>query len=201
MCLILARGSVRRDHDLQNGFSGGDYEAFRTLQSEGVWMRAARGRSHSRDCECDHHFRRGHQPPGLGRYPENMGSCTWLTENINVNTFLTAESIQVPAGKGVITAVRVKEGDNTGPMKITILRAQGFATSTTPVACCIGAAESQVFTPAADAITTVPVDISVFNGTNPATGVPEVDYMAITVLDDTTDVPLSNVHSEGDRKS
>jgi hypothetical protein len=136
--------------------------------------------------------------PGVGSYPENMGSCTWLTENINVNTFLTAESIQVPAGKGVITAVRVKEGDNTGPMKITILRAQGFATSTTPVACCIGAAESQVFTPAADAITTVPVDISVFNGTNPATGVPEVDYMAITVLDDTTDVPLSNVHSEGE---
>ena len=136
--------------------------------------------------------------PGVGSYPENMGSCTWLTENINVNTFSTAESIQVPAGKGVITAVRVKEGDNTGPMKITILRAQGFATSTTPVACCIGAAESQVFTPAADAITTVPVDISVFNGTNPATGVPEVDYMAITVLDDTTDVPLSNVHSEGE---
>ena len=136
--------------------------------------------------------------PGVGSDPSGVTSCTWLTENINVGTFSTAESIQVPSGQGTITAVRVKEGDDTGPMRITILEAQGFATSTTPVACCIGAAESQVFTPAADAITTVPVDIPVFNGVNPATRVPEVDYMAITVLNDTTSVPLSDVYTEGE---
>ncbi len=135
-----------------------------------------------------------HPYPGYPYTTVGGPSCTWFTYG---QEFTVTESTQVPSGHGTITKVRVKEGADTGPMKITVLLRQGFAMNGLATACCVGVAESQAFTPTANAITEVPVNFPVFNGTNPATGVPEIDYLAITVLDESTSVPLSETAIDG----
>jgi hypothetical protein len=127
-----------------------------------------------------------HPLPTFGTIPGGT-SCTWYTYG---QTFTISESTQVPAGNGTVTKVRIKEGSRPGPMKITVLRQQGFATSSSNIACCQAVAESQVFTPNANGITEIAVNLPVTNGVSLA-GVPQVDYLAVTVLDTQTSVPLS----------
>jgi hypothetical protein len=127
-----------------------------------------------------------HPLPTFGTIPGGT-SCTWYTYG---QTYTINESTQVPAGNGTVTKVRIKEGSRPGPMKITVLRQQGFATSSSNIACCQAVAESQVFTPNANGITEIAVNLPVTNGVSLA-GVPQVDYLAVTVLDTQTSVPLS----------
>lgn len=117
-------------------------------------------------------------------YPTGQASCTYQLTSTNV-----AEVPQAQYPGGVLTSVSVKVGPTTGPMQATILRATrgdyGFQ-------CCYHAGESQVFTPAANSVTTVPVRLPMRNDLLPNLG-ETVDYVGITVLAAGVPVPMQDL--------
>jgi hypothetical protein len=118
-------------------------------------------------------------------------SCTWGTVTSQLGT--AKETFVVPAGNGTLTQVRVRVGPVTGPMKVVVLRAlrQPNAPPDGGAACCKLVAETQVFTPAANAITTLPVSIPVRHDLtpDPASGLYNFDQLALSVLAPGVPVP------------
>jgi hypothetical protein len=108
-------------------------------------------------------------------------TCTYLS------TAQGAQSTGTPFPGGVITAVRVRAGAPTGPMRVTVLRA--ISSGTAGFACCFYQGESGTFTPRANGITTVGVRLPVANifSVNPA--FQAVDYLALTVLANNVAIP------------
>ncbi len=99
----------------------------------------------------------------------------------------TGETFLVPDGPdthgtGTITAFHVSVGDQTGPMQILLLQALRQQQSST-ASCCSVLDATAFFTPAANAITTVPVSWATEydNVPNPDNGVFAFDLMAISV--------------------
>jgi len=127
--------------------------------------------------------------PGIGpfgeqiAYPTNVTTCTWMAIGTN---FGQQESLLVPSGIGTITQVRLKVGQITGPMQVTILRAarQPDTTSTPDVVCCTEVARSNTFTPAPSAISTIALNLPVRADIvpNPISGFVEFDAVTLTVL-------------------
>ncbi len=95
--------------------------------------------------------------------PTGAQSCTWTTLGLPTSI---AQSLFVPAGNGTVTQVRVKVGAITGPMQVVVL--QGLREEfTNNVGCCQQVGQSAVFTPQANAITAVPVQLPVRDDITP----------------------------------
>jgi hypothetical protein len=108
----------------------------------------------------------------------------------------TGESDFPPAGEGVVTQVRVRVGPTTGPMQIVeeeALRAENPADPGHPTyACCKEVAASAVFTPNANAVTTVPVDFHVKQDTAPeASGYYVDQHLSLSVLSASVPIPAN----------
>ncbi|MEZ5156439.1 MAG: hypothetical protein R2718_10050 [Solirubrobacterales bacterium] len=108
--------------------------------------------------------------PQFYGFPDN---CTYL------GTSASGRATAPPLGGGVVTAVRIKAAAPVGPMQITGVRSIG--STTTGVTCCFYAGESGVFTPRANATTTVRTRLPLDNSINPDAGIQVVDYAALTI--------------------
>ena len=120
------------------------------------------------------------------------GSCMWTS----VVTGNAAESLTAP-GTGTVTAVRVKMGANTGPMQINVIRflfRQTGDVAHPELDCCFVQAYGPVFTPAANAITTVPTNLAVKVDPTPppndTTTIADTDQLTLSSLDPNVQVPL-----------
>lgn len=109
--------------------------------------------------------------PQFFGFPDN---CTYLGTSANVG-----RTTQAPFGGGVVTAVRIRAAAPVGPMQATVVRAIG--STTTGVACCFHAGESQAFTPRANATSNVRVRLPVAHFINTGAGIQVVDYVGLTV--------------------
>jgi hypothetical protein len=128
---------------------------------------------------------------GFGLGPSG-GSCMWTS----VVTGNAAESLTAP-GTGTVTAVRVKMGANTGPMQINVIRflfRQTGDVAHPELACCFVQEYGPVFTPAANAITTVPTNLAVKVDPTPppndTTTIADTDQLTLSSLDPSVQVPL-----------
>ncbi len=121
--------------------------------------------------------------PGVGLVPTGAQSCTWSSDVIPQNL---SQSLIVPAGNGTVTQARVKVGVTTGPMQVVVLQAlrePGAAPGTNTVGCCQQVSQGDVFTPPANAITTVPLQLPVRNDVTPdANGIYAFDILGLSIL-------------------
>jgi hypothetical protein len=120
------------------------------------------------------------------------GSCMWTSVVVGSSS----ESLTAPAS-GTVTAVRVKMGPSTGPMQITVVRflfRQTGNPATPELACCFVEAYGPVFTPTANAVTTVATDLPVKVEPTPppddTTTIAATDQLALSSLDPNVQVPL-----------
>lgn len=127
------------------------------------------------------------------------GSCTWSSVVVGS----AAESLTAP-GTGTVTAVRVKTGATTGPMQIDVVRflfRQTGNTGSPELACCFVEAYGPVFTPAANAITTVPTSLPVVVEPTPPPEdthtVAATDQLTLSSLDPAVQVPLFATNNGG----
>jgi hypothetical protein len=125
---------------------------------------------------CDSH------PVGTFRvFNPDPNSCTWSSSGSLA--IPPTESPIVP-GDGTVTAVRVKTGPSgaglqgTGPMQVVVLRSLGSGGG--GAQCCLIAGASQVFTPAENAVTAVPMNLRVEN--NNTGGINTLDSLGLSVL-------------------
>jgi hypothetical protein len=130
--------------------------------------------------------------PDIGAPIYNFPTCS--SESINLTT---GESGFPPAGVGVVTQVRVRVGPITGPMQIVVeeaLRQDNPGDPGHPTyACCKAINASGVFTPAANAITTVNVNLPVRQdiAPDPNTGFYVDDHLSLSVLDPNVPIPAN----------
>ncbi|MFY9265613.1 MAG: hypothetical protein WAO61_09345 [Solirubrobacterales bacterium] len=134
--------------------------------------------------------------PPLWPISTGASTCTWSTTAATLSPL--TESSVVPAGNGLVTQVRVKVGPTTGPMQIVVMRALRHpnAAPDAGAACCKSVATSAVFTPQANAITTIDTQFAVRNdkAPDPASGVYNFDQLALSVLAAGVPIPA---HSTG----
>lgn len=141
----------------------------------------------------------------LARTPDNTETCvgpnmqlivqaaTCTVESTNI---VTGESGFPPKGEGIVSNVRIRVGPRTGPMQIVLEQAlrepNPFEPGKPNYACCTMIAASPVFTPAANAITTVPVNFRVLQSITPDPNGYYIDqHLALSVLDPTVPIPAS----------
>lgn len=108
----------------------------------------------------------------------------------------TGESGFPPAGEGTVSAVRVRVGPVTGPMRIVVEQAlrqdNPFEPGKPNYACCSVVAMSPVFTPTANAITQIPVNFRVRQDLTPDENGLYVDqHLALSVLDPSVPIPAA----------
>ncbi len=142
----------------------------------------------------------------LNRVPNNLYRCpdigapiynfpTCSSESTNLTT---GESGFPPVGVGVVTQVRVRVGPTTGPMQIVVEEALRKDNPSDPghptYACCKAINASQVFTPAANGVTAVNVNLPVRQdiAPDPATGFYVDDHLSLSVLDPNVPIPANN---------
>jgi hypothetical protein len=121
--------------------------------------------------------------------PSRQTTCTYLAAGALGSTQETTS----PPFAGLVTAVRVKAGPVTGPMQITVLRA---TRSDAGFACCFFADATPTFTPAPNAVTTVPVRFFLRSDLDPRFG-ETVDRLAITVLAPGVPIPAHEIGDPG----
>jgi hypothetical protein len=131
--------------------------------------------------------------PAYGYAPGTFDTCSW-----DFNDLATGESVFPPVGQGVISRVRVRVGPTTGPMQVVVEQALRKDNPGDPghptYACCQAVQLSQVFTPAANAVTTVPVNLSVRQdiAPDPASGYYVDQHLALSVLARNVPIPASS---------
>ena len=116
-------------------------------------------------------------------------SCTLLGNDTS-----GAWTSQTPRGNWVITTGRVRTGPRVGPMTFTVIRAtRSQAKGGGRLICCSVPVESQVFTPRANAINEIPVNLPVKNTVDVIDGEPieVVDYLGISLLDLNSTAPAA----------
>jgi hypothetical protein len=118
-------------------------------------------------------------------------SCLWSSVAIGSTQALT------PPTSGTVTTVRVRAGATTGPMQVDVVRFLTRNTSTPgkpELACCFLEKYGPVFTPQANAITTVATDLPVqedpFPGPEDTTTIAANDQLALAVLEPNVPVPV-----------
>lgn len=127
------------------------------------------------------------EPPEL----THASSCTWTT----AAAAKEGEALQPPEGKGTITQVSVRVGPHTGPMKVVIMRvlleweAIGTAEVHASISCCSDVAESAVFTPTANAVTPVSVDLPVEVEGQITPGLKIDDLVGLSILEAGVPIP------------
>jgi hypothetical protein len=124
-------------------------------------------------------------PVGGFQVPSGADTCTWWTTGRLSDT---SQGHVVPYGGGTITRARVRVGPVTGPMQFVVMRSLRHPQSLADPACCFPVGASEVFTPAPNSITTVPMNVRVRHDTDPASGINNYDHIAISVL--APDVPI-----------
>jgi len=137
----------------------------------------------------------------LSRVPDNQTPCNQIlffnpipTCSTTSNDPTTGEQLRPPVGRGIVTRVRVRVGPVTGPMQVVVqqaLRADNPSSPGNPTyACCQAIRTSQVFTPAANATTTVRVNLPIRQdlAPDPASGLYTDQHLALSVL--AADVPI-----------
>lgn len=125
----------------------------------------------------------------IGIFP--LPSCT-----VNSTNFATGESSFPPIGEGVVSAVRVRVGPFTGPMRIVVEQAlrqdNPFEAGKPNYACCTVIAMSPVFTPAPNAVTTIPVSFRVRQDISPdENGIYVDQHLGLSVLAPNVPIPAS----------
>lgn len=125
-------------------------------------------------------------------------SCTWTH-----NDAQTDQGLFVPV-TGTVTAVRVRTGAGTGPMQAVVLRTflqQTGRVGNPFISCCTVTAVSAPFTPAPNAVTTVPVDFPVVHEPiPPVTDTQTIiaqDQIGLTMLGPNVPIPLRNTGNNG----
>jgi hypothetical protein len=118
-------------------------------------------------------------------------SCT-----VNSTNVATGESSFPPIGEGIVSAVRVRVGPQTGPMQIVVEEAlrqdNPFEAGRPNYACCKLIAASQIFTPAANAVTQVPIDFRVRQDLSPdQNGIYVDQHLGLSVLAPNVPIPAS----------
>jgi hypothetical protein len=149
----------------------------------------------------------------LSRAPNNTTTCNssvWTYPYANPFTncsfdfqdVATGETVFPPAGNGVVTKVRVRVGPTTGPMQVVVEQALRKDNPGDPghptYACCQAINASQVFTPNANAITEIPVNLPVRQdlAPDPSTGIYTDQHLALSVLAPNVPIP-ANLDSNG----
>lgn len=126
-------------------------------------------------------------------------SCTWWNVGklpaVGQDMTNLGDNV-VPLGGGTLTAVRIKTGPITGKMQVVTLRFIRHPSSTGLPGGPFFVAASQVFTPQANTISEIPMNIPVKHELDKASGVYNYDVMALSVLD--PDVPMPFWSSGGD---
>ncbi|MEQ8833390.1 MAG: hypothetical protein RIB67_02955, partial [Miltoncostaeaceae bacterium] len=120
-------------------------------------------------------------------------------QTVPPNCTLFPAETQVPRGNWRLTAVNIRTGPRTGPMRVQIiqaLRSQAQAPGTPNASgaiCCTSPAQSQVFTLPPNTISTVPVNLPVVNTVQLVDGEPieVVDYIGLTLLDLNSSLPIA----------
>jgi hypothetical protein len=115
-----------------------------------------------------------------------VASCSWTTSGALGNL---REGMVVP-GTGTLTRVRIRVGPRTGPMRIAILRSLRKENSG-EAACCIGRRQSRRFTPRANAITTVTVNLPVAVSFNRLSRIYSFDSLFLTMENPNTPIPAN----------
>lgn len=122
-------------------------------------------------------------------------SCTWTSAGTFGNL---AETANVP-GDGTVTQVRVRTGPTTGPMQVVILRSLSDAptqeTLPAPSQCCQIPTASQVFVPAPNAVTTIPVNLPVQASRN-AQGIGTFDALGLSILAPGVSIPAHDTTAQ-----
>lgn len=127
--------------------------------------------------------------------PSNLFQVPTTCSGQSIN-LATGESTFPPVGEGVVTAVRIRVGPVTGPMQIVVEQALRKDNPIEPgkptYACCSVTAMSPVFTPAANAITTVPVNLRVRQDITPdQNGIYVDQHLALSVLSPNVPIPAA----------
>jgi hypothetical protein len=126
-------------------------------------------------------------PPG-----QTFGSCSMTFQNLT-----TGETAFPPAGRGIVTRARVRVGPSTGPMQVVVEQALRQDNPGDPghptYACCQAVAASQVFTPAPNAVTQVPMRLRVRQdiAPDPRTGIYTDQHLALSVLSGNVQLPVA----------
>jgi hypothetical protein len=118
-------------------------------------------------------------------------TCMWTSLGGTESFYGLAES-------GTVTAVRVKVGARTGPMQVVVIRSY-FRNTFTPgkpeLACCVMQQYGPVFTPQANAVTTVATSLAMTEQHVPPpedmTTIATADELALAVLGPNVPVPAS----------
>lgn len=100
-------------------------------------------------------------------------------------------SSQTPPGRWVITRARIRAPQTVGPMVITAVEASRSKSGAGGIICCVASAESQIFTPAPNAISTVPVRVPVKNTTVVVDNeqIEVIDYLGFSMVTRAGHVP------------
>lgn len=146
----------------------------------------------------------------LSRVPDNTTACNQILLFTPVNTcsisstdLSTGEGMHPPVGRGVITRVRVRVGPVTGPMQVVVeqaLRADNPSDPGHPTyACCQAIRVSQVFTPRANATTSVAVNLPIRQdiAPDPKTGLYTDQHLALSVLAPNVPIPAASSPNAG----
>jgi hypothetical protein len=146
----------------------------------------------------------------LSRVPDNTTACNEIlffnpipTCSTTSNDPTTGEQLRPPVGRGIVTTVRVKVGPVTGPMQVVVqqaLRADNPSSPGNPTyACCQAIRTSQVFTPAANATTTVKVNLPIRQdlAPDPASGLYTDQHLALSVLAANVPIPAASSPNSG----
>lgn len=130
-----------------------------------------------------------HAPPGL-LYPVNSVSCMWSYSNSSTNSL-------VPPASGTVTAVRVKVGTTTGKMRVNVIRFLFQQTGDPAHPSSAGPfleAYGPEFTPAANAVTTVPTNLALQEDSTPplndTSTIQVIDALALEVESSTVPIPI-----------
>ena len=117
-------------------------------------------------------------------------SCTWGTLFFDVSNS-SAGGLDVP-GNGNVYQVKLRVGASTGPMQLVVLRTLFDPNDLSSNECCVDVAQSSVFTPVANGITTLNVDLPVGEGQESDNGaiVDFLDQIGLSILEDGVAIPV-----------
>jgi hypothetical protein len=130
--------------------------------------------------------------PYTNPIPSPGTSCTWGTPLFNVSN-ASAGGLDVP-GNGNVYQVKLRVGQTTGRMQLVVLRTLFDPNDLTRNECCVDVAQSSVFTPVANGITTLNVDLPVGEGqeSNNGATVDFLDQIGLSILEDGVPIPVIN---------
>lgn len=126
--------------------------------------------------------------PWLAGTPQ---SCSWSYAGRLGDT---SEGFNVPAGRGVLTAARVRTGPVTGPVQVAVVRSLRDPRSTALPVCCTVQFTSATFVPAPNAVTTVALpNVPVVNDrvVEPGLEALRYDTVALSMLAPNVPMPAS----------